>query len=121
MQYETFNALAHGHDLGRVDVITNRELTGGDDAFGLEADVEQYLIVVNLDHGAGDEITIFEFEHAIAHEGGKVGANHVVFGDDARHVSAVHIKGSHLDGGKEAGAFRHANFFHTTTPGSTRQ
>jgi len=30
--------------------------------------------VVDLDHGAGDEIAVFELEDAVADEGGEVGA-----------------------------------------------
>ena len=36
------------------------ELAGEDDALGLVADVEQDLVVVNLDHGAGDDVTVVE-------------------------------------------------------------
>jgi hypothetical protein len=104
--------LADGDDLGGVDVVADGELARRDDALGLEADVEQDLVVVDLDHGAGDEVTVFELEDAVADEGGEVGADHVVFGDDARDVIPVFVKGSHLLGGEEAGAVRHAYFFH---------
>ena len=113
--------LADRDDLGGVDVVADGELARGDDALGLEADVEQDFVVVDLDDGAGDEVAVFELEDAVADEGGEVGADHVVFGDDARDVVPVFVKGAHLLGGEEAGAVRHAYFFHTTTPGSARQ
>ncbi len=65
-----------------------------------------------------DQVAVFELEDAVADEGGEVGADQVVFGDDARNVVSVFVKGAHLLGGEEAGAVRHAYFFHTTTPGS---
>src|ERR1019366_218928 len=121
LEDQAFDPLADGDDLRRVDVVADGELARGDDAFGLEADVEQDFVVVDLDHGAGDQVTVFELEDAVADEGGEVGADHVVFGDDAREIIPVFVKGSHLLGGEEAGAIRHAYFFHTTTPGSARQ
>ena len=113
--------LADRDDLGGVDVVADGELARRDDALGLEADVEQDLVVVDLDDGAGDQVTVFELQDAVTDQGGEVGADHVVFGDDARDVIPVFVEGAHLLGGEEAGAVRHAYFFHTTTPGSTRQ
>jgi len=40
--------------------VLDGELLGGDDAFGLVTDVEQDLVVVDLDHGAGDDVAIVE-------------------------------------------------------------
>ncbi len=77
--------------------------------------------MVDLHDRSGDEVTVFKLEDTVANQGGEVGADHVVFGDDARDVVALFVKGAHLLGGKEAGAVRHSYFFHTTTPGSTRQ
>jgi hypothetical protein len=74
--------------------------------------------VVDLDHGAHDQVAVFELEDAVPDEGGEVGADQVVFGDDAREVDPVFVKGTHLLGGEEAGAVRHAYFFRSTTPGS---
>jgi len=112
LQDQAFDLVADRDDLGGVDVVANGELARRDDALGLESDVEQDFVVVDLDHGAGDEIAVFELEDAVADEGGEVGADHVVFGDDARNVIPVFVKGSHLLGGEEAGAIRHAYFFH---------
>ena len=46
----------------------------------------------------------------------EVGADQVVFGDDARNVISVFVEGTHLLGGEEAGAVRHGvllSFDHT--------
>ena len=40
--------------------MLDRELFGGDDTFGLVADVEQDLVPVDLDDGAGDDVTVVE-------------------------------------------------------------
>ena len=36
------------------------KLTGGDDTLGLVTDVEKNLVVVDLDHGAFNDVTIVE-------------------------------------------------------------
>ena len=34
----------------------------GDDALALVADVEQHFVLVDLDHGAVDDLTVFDFD-----------------------------------------------------------
>ncbi len=74
--------------------------------------------MVDLDDGADDQVAVFELEDAVAHQGREVRADQVVFGDDARDVVPVFVKGAHLLGGEEARAVRHGYFFRMTTPGS---
>ncbi len=52
LEDEGLDVVADADDLVGVDVVADRELTGGDDALGLEADVEQDLVLVDLDHRA---------------------------------------------------------------------
>ena len=111
LQDQALDALAQRDDLGGVDVVADRELAARDDALGLEADVEQHLVVVDLDDGADHQVAVVELEDAVAHEGGEVGADQVVFGDDARDVVPVFVEGAHLLGGEEARAVRHAYVF----------
>jgi len=40
--------------------VLDGQLAGGDDAFGLVTDVEEDLIAVDLDDGAGDDVAIIE-------------------------------------------------------------
>ena len=40
--------------------MLDRELAGGDDAFGLVTDVEQHLVAVHLDDGALDDVAVVE-------------------------------------------------------------
>ena len=47
-------------DLVGVDVVLDRQLTRGDDALGLVADVEQDLVAVDLDDGALDDVAVVE-------------------------------------------------------------
>ena len=54
--------LAERHDLVRVDVVSDRELPDGDDAFGLEADVEQDLVLVDLHDRAFDDVSVVELD-----------------------------------------------------------
>ena len=44
----------------RVHVVLDGELFGGDDPFGLVPDVEEDLVPVDLDDGAGDDVTVVE-------------------------------------------------------------
>ena len=112
LQDQALDTLAERDDIRGVGIVADREFTSGDDAFRLESDVQKDFVVVDFYDRARHEVTVVELEDAIAHECGEVGANHVVFGDDARHVVAVCVKGAHLLGGEEAQAFRHRYFFH---------
>ena len=49
LEDEGLELLVERHDLVRVDVVADRELSRRDDALGLEADVEQHLVAVDLD------------------------------------------------------------------------
>jgi hypothetical protein len=52
LQDQALDAFAHRHNLRRVDVVADGELTRGDDALGLKADVQKYFVVIDLDDGA---------------------------------------------------------------------
>ena len=56
----------------------------GNDAFGLEADVDEHLIGVDPNHGAGDDVTLFELEDGPLDGGGEVVGAQIV-----GHVSQV--------------------------------
>jgi len=44
----------------RVNIVLDRQLTGGDDPLRLVADVEQDLVSVDLDDGAFDNVAVVE-------------------------------------------------------------
>ena len=60
LEDEGLDLVADGDDLGRVDVVLDRELARGDDALGLVADVEEDLVTVDLDDRAFDDVAVVE-------------------------------------------------------------
>ena len=60
LEDQGLDLIAHGDDLGGVDVVLDGELAGGDDTFGLVTDVEQDFVAVDLDDGAFDEVSVVE-------------------------------------------------------------
>src|SRR5690606_30732429 len=60
LEDEGLDVVAHLDDLVGVDVVLDRQLTRGDDALGLVADVEQDLVTVHLDDGAVDDVAVVE-------------------------------------------------------------
>ncbi len=45
-----------------VDVVADGQLARRDDTLRLEADVEQHLVAVDLDHATGDDVTVVELD-----------------------------------------------------------
>ena len=62
LEHERLELVVERDDLVRVDVVADRELARRDDAFGLEADVEQHLVAVDLDDTAGDDVAVVELD-----------------------------------------------------------
>ena len=60
LENQGLDVVADGDDLGRVDVVLDRQLARGDDALGLVADVEQDLVPIDLDDGAFDNVAVVE-------------------------------------------------------------
>ena len=94
--------LTERDDLGRVDVVADAQLTSEDHALGLVADVEQHLVLVDLDHGAVDELAVLDGDHGAVD---RIGERHAeVVGDDlAGGVRALFVEGSHRVGGRLGG------------------
>ena len=87
--------LAQGHDLRGVDVVADGQLADRDDAFGLEADVEEHLVPVDLDHRALDQVTVLELDDGAGHGVLEGGAAEVVLGDGTGDVDPVLVEGAH--------------------------
>src|SRR5699024_6645770 len=69
-------------DLTGVDVVLDGQLARGDDALGLVADVQEDLVVIDLHHGALDDVAIVEVLDGGIDGGHEiVGAADVVDGD----------------------------------------
>src|SRR3712207_5231014 len=82
LEDQRLDLVADGDDLGGVDVVLDRQLARGDDALGLVADVEQDLVPVHLDDGAGDDVAVVEVFDRFVDRGEEVlGAADVVDGD----------------------------------------
>ena len=60
LEDEGLDLVADLDDLGRVDVVLDGQLTRGDDALGLVADVEQDLVPVDLDDATFDDVAVVE-------------------------------------------------------------
>ena len=71
------NGVADLDDFVRINVLLDGKLTGGDDTLSLVADVEQDLVVIDLDDGTFDQITIIEVL-----DGGIDCLDEVLFGAD---------------------------------------
>ena len=80
LEDERLDLVADGDDLVRVDVVADAQLAGEDHALALVPDVEQHLVLVDLDDGAGDELTVLDVDER-AVDG--VGERHAeIVGDD---------------------------------------
>src|SRR5262249_25151405 len=62
LEDERLELLAQVHDLVRVDVVADRQLARGDDAFGLVPDVEQDFVAVDLDDFPGHDVAVVELD-----------------------------------------------------------
>ena len=62
LEDEGLELVVERDDLVGVDVVADGELARRDDALGLEADVEQHLVAVDLDDPAGDDVTVVELD-----------------------------------------------------------
>jgi hypothetical protein len=59
-EHQGVHLLAQGDLLGGVDRAPDRQLVLGDDAFGLVADVDQHLVLVDPDDLAGHDVALAE-------------------------------------------------------------
>ena len=56
LEHEGLDLVAQADDLGRIDIAADGKLAHGNDALGLEADVKQDLVAVELHDGASDQV-----------------------------------------------------------------
>ena len=60
---DCLDPLTHVDRVVGVDVVSDRELAGGYEAFGLVADVDHRPVGVDADDGALDDVALLELEH----------------------------------------------------------
>ena len=104
LEDERLDVVAERHDLGGVDVVADGELAGGDHALGLEADVEQDLVAVDLDDRPLDDVAVVELDDGVAHRLFEIGVPQVVVDDGAGGVVPLGVEAAHRFGGEEGGA-----------------
>ena len=85
-------------------MVADRQLTGGDDTLGLEADIEQDLVPVDLDHRPHDHVAIVELDDGVAHRLFEIGVAQVVVDDGAGGVVPFGIEAAHGFGREEDGS-----------------
>ena len=80
LEDERLDVVAQRHDLVRVDVVADRQLARRDDAFGLVADVEQDLVLVDLHHRALHDLAVLDVDEGAVD---RIGERHaeIVCGD----------------------------------------
>ena len=98
------DGLAQGHDLRGVDVVADGELAHRDDALGLEADVEEHLVPVDLDDRPLDQVTVLELDDGSGHGVLEGRPTEVVFGDRTGVVDTVLVEAAHGLGRQQGGA-----------------
>ena len=95
LEHQGFNLVTEADDVGRVDVVANGELSARDDTLGLEANVEEHFVVVDLDDRTLDEVAVIELLNG-AHEGCfELGTAEIIGSDLPGDVVAVCVEGSH--------------------------
>ena len=72
--------------------------------FGLEADVEEHLVPVDLDDRALDQVTVLELDDGAGHGVFEGRSAEVVLGDRTGDVDPVLVEGAHRLGRQEGGA-----------------
>ena len=94
LENERLDLIADRDDLVRVEVVADRELSGRDDSFGLEADVEEHLVLVDLDHLAGDDVAVLEGDDRLVDGVLEGQVAEIVLDDLAGNVDAVGVEGA---------------------------
>ena len=61
LQDERLDLVADLDELGRIGILANGELARGNDAFGLEPDVNENLVALDLDDRAIDQVAFIKF------------------------------------------------------------
>ena len=91
---EGLDLVAHGDDVEGVHIMLDGEFLGRDDTFGLVTDVEQDLVPVDLDDGAGDDVTVVEvLDGGVDGQRELFGVGEVVDCDLRGHRSGGHVVG----------------------------
>ena len=94
LEDERLDLLTDRDDLVRVEVVADGELPGRDHSFGLEADVEQHLVLVDLHDLARDDVTVLEGDDGLVDRVLEGQVAEIVLDDLAWDVDAVGVEGA---------------------------
>ncbi len=84
LENQGLDGVAHADDVGGVGILADGKLADGDDALGLEADVKQDLIALDLDDGARHQIALTEIGDGAVDEVVHLLVGNVVEREDGR-------------------------------------
>lgn len=91
LKHEALNRLAYRDDLFRTHVFSNREFFQRNNAFRLEPDIHEHLVVLNLNDGTGNQVTIVKCGNRRVDEGIHLLLIHVVIGKYGRILKFAHF------------------------------
>ena len=94
-----FNLFAECHNVVRVDIVLDCQFARWDNTLGLVSEFEQHSVAVDLDDGASNKLTVFEFHHG-AIDGICEAGGEITFCDLARCVITFRVECSHWGGSK---------------------
>ena len=93
LQDKGFDLLVEGHDVTGMRVVADGEFAGRDDSLGLEADVDEHLVVVDPHHVADDHRAFLNRHDTAGVGGGQLILVEVVHGDFPRLDKLGHLIG----------------------------
>src|SRR3982751_1485151 len=96
LEDESFYLVADLDDLVGVDVVLDGELTRGDDALGLVADVQQHLVPVDLDDHTFDDVAVVEVLDGLVDRGEEVLGGADVVDRDLGGAGRTDLGGGHM-------------------------
>ena len=94
LENERLDLISDRDDLMWVEVVPDRELPGRNDAFRLEPDVQEHLVLVDLHHLAGDDVTVLEGDDRLVDGVLEGQVAEIVLDDLAWDVDPVGVEGA---------------------------
>jgi len=94
LEHERLDLVPNRDDLVRIEVVADGQLTRRNHALGLEADVEEHLVLVDLHHLAGDNVSVLEGDDGPVDRVLEGHVAEVVLDDLAGNVDPVGVEGA---------------------------
>src|SRR5664280_1135220 len=104
LEHEGFDGLAKRHDLRRIHIVADRQFAHRYDTYGLESEVEEYIVAVDLDDRALNQAAVLELDDGSGHGVLEGRTAEIVLGDRAGDVDPVLVEGAHGFGRQQGGA-----------------